>query len=263
MQTPDSKLSDELRSFSQLWKGGYFEGDPLDPLATSTYAEFGFISVLHATYLKCIKPYITPRTVALEIGPGRGAFTRTLIGASEVWALDALSAEHNGFWGYVGEHPHVHYYQVEDFSCSMLPENHFDYMFSFGCFCHVSFDGITQYAINLAPKLKSGAECFWMIADYEKFNATVTDLSRNSIFTRLLPGSRFAPLRAAWRWLARVNDPQQPKPADSDDLPRAEGRWYDAGTDRTCAMLESIGYEIVERDVGTLLRDPIIHFRKP
>jgi hypothetical protein len=41
------------------------------------------------------------------------------------------------------------------------------------------------------------------------------------------------------------------------------GRWYDARIDRTCAMLTNVGYEIIDRDVGTLLRDPIIHFRKP
>jgi hypothetical protein len=33
--------------------------------------------------------------------------------------------------------------------------------------------------------------------------------------------------------------------------------------DRACAMLESVGFEIVERDVEVIPRDPIIHFRKP
>jgi hypothetical protein len=47
-------------------------------------------------------------------------------------------------------------------------------MFSFGCLCHISFDGITEYATNLFPKLKSGCNCFWMIADYDKLN-TVPD----------------------------------------------------------------------------------------
>jgi len=46
-------------------------------------------------------------------------------------------------------------------------------MFSFGCLCHVSFDGITAYAQNLLPKLKSGAHCFWMVGDYKKFNAAI------------------------------------------------------------------------------------------
>lgn len=41
------------------------------------------------------------------------------------------------------------------------------------------------------------------------------------------------------------------------------GRWYNAGLERTCEMLCGRGYEIVESDVGSLIRDPIVHFRKP
>ena len=32
----------------------------------------------------------------------------------------------------------------------MLPENHFDFLFSFGCFCHISFDGIAAYMTRVA-----------------------------------------------------------------------------------------------------------------
>ena len=56
----DDRLKGELESFQKLWQGGYFEGNPLDPLASSAYVQLGFISILHATHLLCIKPYITP-----------------------------------------------------------------------------------------------------------------------------------------------------------------------------------------------------------
>ncbi len=49
----------------------------------------------------------------------------------------------------------------------MLPDNKFSYLFSFGCFCHISFDGITEYMKKLFPKLREGANCFVMVADYE------------------------------------------------------------------------------------------------
>ena len=39
----------------------------------------------------------------------------------------------------------------------MLPEDYFNYMFSFGCLCHVSFEGISEYAENIFPKLQIGA----------------------------------------------------------------------------------------------------------
>lgn len=160
-----TRLGKELASFQTLWEGGYYEGDPSDPLCRfPSYGVLNWMSSHHATYLRCIKPYIRKDTVALEIGPGRGCWTKTMLPAKEIYALDALPAEHNGFYSYLGHPPHVKYFQVDDFACEMLPENHFDYMFSFGCLCHVSFEGITAYAQNLYSKLKSGANCFWMVA---------------------------------------------------------------------------------------------------
>ncbi len=253
-----TRLSQELRSFQNIWQSGYFEGDPLNPIARSSYGDLGFMSTLHATYLCCIKPYVNQDTVALEIGPGRGAWTKTLLPAREVYALDALSAEHNDFHDYVGRHEHVKYFQVSDFKCEMLPENHFTYMFSFGCLCHVSFEGIEAYATHVFPKLRSGSHCFWLVSDYEKYNQAVSefpDLSvRNVIFRR--PKKNFLK-----NWFINQRRPRS-IPEDRHNSP-SPGRWYHAGVDRTCRMLESIGYAIVDPDVGTCHRDPILHFVKP
>lgn len=265
MNATEEKLGKEIANFNKVWRGGYYEGDPLEPLARSGYAQIGYMSILHATYLRCIKPYINAETVALEIGPGRGAWTKTLLNAKEVWALDAVSAEHTQFWQYLGDQPHVRYVQVSDFSCADLPDNHFNYLFSFGCFCHISFTGIEEYAKNLFPKLKSGADCFWLVADYDQFNRVAGNLERYSIWSAAAPvGRRFSPFRKMMEWLGQMdNKPQLMKP-DVDDQPNAEGgRWFHAGRDRTCEMLQKYGYEIADKDVGTVMRDPVIHFYKP
>ncbi len=73
------------------------------------------MSVLHATYQACIKPYVKQNSVILEIAPGRGGWTKAFLGAAEVWRLDALSAEHNAFWQHIGPANHMHYFQVNDF----------------------------------------------------------------------------------------------------------------------------------------------------
>ena len=269
MATP--RVDDRVASFQHVWKGGFYEGDPLDPMGLSTYGSLGFMSVLHATYLCCIKPYVTPVSVVLEIGPGRGAWTRTLLKAREVWCLDALSAEHNQFWEYVGPAPHVRYHQVTDFSCSGLPNDHFDYVFSFGTLCHIPFSGITEYVRNLWPKLRSGCEGFIMVADYAKYNRAVSNFKPYSawrVCDLIRPRRR---LKAAFwrravpyveRTALRYQDNFRLRPPDKDDTP-VPARWYDAGTERTCALLTSVGYEVVDPDVGVLHRDPVIHFRKP
>jgi hypothetical protein len=230
------KLKKELAAFADLWHGGYFEGDPLDPFTKSGYSGLGYMSVLHATYLRCIKPYVNETTIALEIGPGRGAWTRTMLPAKEIYALDAMPESHNCFYEYLGNPQHVKYFQVKDFSCSELPDNHFTYMFTFGCLCHVSFEGISQYAFNTYSKMKHGSDCFWMVADYDKYNRAMKTHLPERQHMRL--------------------DPEE------DHEPVHPGRWYHAGIDWTCAILEQAGYRIVDRDVGTILRDPIIHFRK-
>jgi hypothetical protein len=256
--TVEDRLNAELESFQTLWKGGYFEGQPLDPLGPSAYLHMGFISMLHATYLRCVKPYVNAQTVSLEIGPGRGAWTRCLLPSKEIYALDALSAAHNNIFAYLGNPKNLKYFQVSDFECRDLPENHFNFMFSHGCLCHVSFDGITQYAQNIFPKLKTGSNCFWMVADYDKYNRAYTNLSIWNALAGIVPAAGrplVEQLKQMTTKVARL-DP------DKDDTPEP-GRWYHAGTTRTCEMLQSTGYEIVDSDVGTNLRDPIIHFKKP
>jgi hypothetical protein len=66
-----SKQTAELESFRDLWHGGFFVADPTEKLAP-----FGLESMVgsyHVIYLACIRPWLTPRTHVLEIGPGRGA----------------------------------------------------------------------------------------------------------------------------------------------------------------------------------------------
>ena len=262
----ENLLSDELRSFQDIWKSGYYEGNPLDPLSSSTYQQIGYISVLHATYLKCIEPYIASDTVALEIGPGRGAWTKTMLQAKEVWAIDARSDKDNCFSEYLHNPENVKYIKINDFECKELPNDKFTYMFSFGCLCHVSFEGITEYAVNLYPKLIHGSNCFWMIADYDKYNNAMRSIDNLSIWTAVSPRSRkLALLKYMFGLFSKIERRrslnQQCKLPDKDNLP-SPGRWFHSGTERTCSMLTEAGYQIVSPDVGTILRDPIIHFRK-
>lgn len=263
-----SRLLREVQSFRgdrdgrPLWQGGYFEGDPLDPMGASSYGAGGYMSVLHATYLAAIRPYVGEDTVALEIGPGRGAWTRCLLPAREVWAVDVLSAEHNNFWSYVGNHEHVRYLQVDDFSCRDLPDDHFTYLFSFGCLCHVSFEGTRSYLENLWPKLRPGAECFVMVADYDKLNRAAVD-SRAILASRTAPsGKRGALIRAAWTLSGRNRLPWAQTPEDQDDEPRT-GRWYNTGAARLAAFLEDRGYVVRDADMNLTHRDPIVHFTRP
>ena len=258
---PQDKLSEEIKSFQGLWKGGYYEGDASDYLSRSAYGSFGYVSVLHAIYLRCIKPYINAETVALEIGPGHGAWTKAMLDSKEIWTLDALSAEYNQFFEYLNYPKNVKYFQVEDFECRELPENYFNYMFSFGCLCHVSFEGISEYAANIFDKMQSGADCFWMIADKQKYARFIEDADKFDIWNALAPKKGKFALRQLFKTFSKATRP----PFLTLDVfnEDSQGHWHDAGTERTCEMLEKVGYKIIEQDIGIIARDPMIYFVKP
>lgn len=258
MSTPS--LDSHLASFRQVWKGGFYAGDPLDRMR-SPYGLFGYVGVPHAIVLRCIRPYVHEDTVALELGPGRGAYTRALLGAASVWCLDALPAEHNKFWEYVGQRPNVHYFEVSGFGCEMLPEDGIDYMFSYDTLCHVPFEGIEAYATSLRSKLRPGAQCFWMVADFAKYRSFIEQ--RPSVAPALESQIGRPWLRRLISRVARqVEDRQLEKYRRFIETPEGpEGSWwYDAGTERTVEMLTRLGYHVVEADVEADPRSPIVHF---
>ena len=117
---------------------------------------------------------------------------------------------------------------------------------------------------NLFPKMRRGAKCFWMFADYDKYNRAVASLDGRGPVSvpRTLNGWRYSSRNRLRRVAsARVHRPI-PLVRDGDSTP-VPGRWYHAGAARMCAMLEENGYVVLDPDVGTCLRDPIVHFVRP
>lgn len=263
-----SRSNDEIASFQNIWKDGYFEGDPLDPMAPSTYGIAGYLSVIHVVYLMCVKPYINETTRVLEIGPGRGAWTRAILHHSpkNISCVDALTAEHNQFWEYIGNHSNVNYFVAKDFSLEMVENESIDYFFSLGCMCHISPEMVEEYIKNLSNKMCSGANGFMMIADYEKANAAVRNLPLLSCL-RILEniaflGRRYVPLK----FIARMIPPQltshlRIRETEEDMTPRP-GRWYNMGLNRAMEVLEQNGFIVISPDIDVLKRDPIIHFQR-
>lgn len=260
-------LQAELRSFQDIWPGGFFLGDPADP-AFGLWGLTSFIGVSHAIYLACIRPYVKPGGTVLEIGCGRGAWTKRMLAAREIYCLDALPPEHNCFFEYVGRHDRVHYVTVNDFSMKEVPLACIDFVFSYDALCHVSFAGICEYAGNLYPRMRPGAHGFWMVADYRKYNEFISHQDRYNVLQCLLPrqkhplarkllNSLFARLN---RWNARRHHLSFLS-ADEDELPRP-GRWYHAGLERTCDMLRQKGFTVLQEDMGFDPRSPLIHFCK-
>jgi hypothetical protein len=256
-------ITEQCEHFSTLWKGGYFEGDPLDPMGRSTYTRLGYMSVLYATYLCCIKPYVTADSTVLEIGAGRGAWTRTMLNAREIAVLEAVDAEHSGFWDYVGRHDHVQYHKVRNLSCDVLPNEHFSFFFTFGCFCHLPPAAVCEYMSKVHAKLRPGAHGFMMVADFDKYNDAVGNL-RCYADSRACAGRRFRPAAWLWELLWKTAWPANLHPITSRSTVKAmAGPWYHMGTHEACRILEELRYAVIDPDCGVNHRDPVIHFVRP
>jgi hypothetical protein len=262
-----AELQAELNSFQSVWPGGFFEGDPANP-AFGLWAITSFIGVSHAIYLSCIKPYVKADTTVLEIGCGRGAWTKLMLDAREIYCLDAQPPEHTRFFEYIGHHERIHYVTVSDFSMKDVPLDAIDFVFSYDALCHVSFAGINEYARNLFTRMRPGAHGFWMVADYQKYNQFVADQDRYNVLRSLLPRQKHPLFGAGLNWFFRRINRWNAKryhlralDLNEDDLARP-GRWYHAGLQRTCEMLKRNGFTIVQADQGLDYRSPLIHFCK-
>ncbi len=172
-----------------------------------------------------------------------------MLTAREVWCLDVNSAEHNQFWRHVGEdeqqHDKVRYFQVADFSCKELPEDYFDFLFSFGTFCHIPIEGQQAYFRNLLGKMRKGATAVVMIGDYDKYNAAVAAHGNLALTLRrypeaLMTGRRLVDIGRALADIATLVLGHRPigvlfDPMGSRDKSRtemAQGSWFHAGVRR-------------------------------
>jgi hypothetical protein len=174
--------------------------------------------------------------------------------------MDTLDAKHNRFWNHVGqEHenskylPLVMYLQVSDFSCTEIPDDHFDFLFSYGTFCHIPWEGQQLYYRNLFPKLRSGAMCFVMYAEANKYNKALLGY-QNMVITLDHPKDGIKRLSM---------------PASTQSIPKGDkdwawrNKWFSINPKELHRFLQDVGYQIINEDVGLNLRDPIIQFRKP
>lgn len=234
----------EIAAFvsSGVWKGGYYEGDPQDPHGDSSYhKKMSYkgqqYNPLFICYSECIAPYVFDKDV-LELGPGKGAWTKAIFShhPKSITCVDALPAEYNEFWEYVGVNDAINYFQIQDFNLSEIPDESIDYVFSFGVFCHISPLLVQEYLKNLYPKLRKGALCFIMYADYDKKN----------LFAQKFDMNQFE---------AKSNDlyyfRNKPSPC-----------WYHLGKERMNDALIEIGYKVISPDIEVNARDPIAFFIK-
>lgn len=110
-------------------------------------------------------------SITLELGPGRGSWTRALlqhVTAGEVHAVDFqdvtrwLDPAHYG--------GRLVTYQVADNTYECLPDDKFDFLFAWGVLCHWAQPDIEQILSKLRRKMRAGARALLGYAAWDKLD---------------------------------------------------------------------------------------------
>jgi len=235
------KLESEINSFQNLWQGGFRTG----------YS--------YKRNQKGIEDYLRKNLkgkCCLEIGCGGGQWSKFLYNLNifdKIYCVDVLSAEHNQFWEYVGndKKDKIEYFQVKDFSLSVIPEDSLDFVFSYDVFCHISYSGIEKYLENLYAKCKQDCELFIMYADPKKYLLNEPEHIwhvKESINYKGLGGEGYKDL---------IENCLE----DKDGIP-SPGRWYWIGIDNFLELCKKYNYNILNKDLDIDKTNPITLFSK-
>lgn len=117
-----------------------------------------------------LKPYLSPATTVLEIGPGGGRWTRYMLDAKKVYAVDYHQELLDELRSNYDSPKVVHILNNGD-DFPGVPDGSVDFLFSFGTFVHLDVDIIARYLQNMKPVLAEHANVVIQYSDKTKDKA--------------------------------------------------------------------------------------------
>jgi SAM-dependent methyltransferase len=165
----------ELEWMRTTFAAGYDSGDILSPkpnpvrvreeaLIGGSYREF---------FIKAVLPFLRPDSRVLELGPGRGSWTRALlehVPDGEVQAVDLLDVSE---WLDVSRYGgRLTLHQVDGLDLSVVPDDHFDLFFSFGVLCHHGTEQIGRVLAEARAKVRTGGVAVHQYGEWNKMYAS-------------------------------------------------------------------------------------------
>jgi SAM-dependent methyltransferase len=177
----------ELEWMRTTFAGGYESGDVLserpDPVRVREEALIG--GSYRECFLKAVLPFLRPDSRVLELGPGRGSWTRALLAhvpQGEVHTVDLLDVSEwldpREFGGRLTLH------QVADLDLSEVPDGYFDLFFSFGVLCHHGTEQIGRILASARRKTIPGGVAVHQYGEWNKLYASGRIVAHPDLPTR-------------------------------------------------------------------------------
>ncbi len=153
---------------------GYESGDVLapepDPVRKEEEDKIG--GSYRNVFYKGILPFIRPDSVVMELGPGKGSWSRPILDQIPYGKLYTVDFQDVTKWlqpeKYGGRLICV---QVKDNSFSALPDGTFDFFWSMGVLCHQNVEHLQEILTHSLQKMKLGGVAVHQYADWEKLSA--------------------------------------------------------------------------------------------
>lgn len=213
--------------FSDGYDSGNIEKGLSDPLILQEYEDSG--GNYKIIFDQLIKPHIKSNHQLLEIGPGKGSWTTSVLNhmsSGSLHAVDVLNLRDILFERCINAHNHLQFYQIDDFNYDIFKKNTFDFVFSMGVLVHLKLREIEKLLSVVKPKIKPGGKMVIHYSNWDKLDMY------------------------GWK-KARV-------PENFKENPEGEDVWW---TKNNCEIMgelfSKLGYNILELDTNHMKRDSI------
>lgn len=123
-------------------------------------------------FLEAIKPHLRQDSIVLELGPGRGSWSRAILRHIPKGKLYTADFVDTSRWlrpaDYEGR---VVNHRVQDNSFTCFEDGSFDFFWSFGVMCHQNPADIVDIMRHSRPKMKPGGIAIHQYGDWNKLDA--------------------------------------------------------------------------------------------
>ena len=183
-------------------------------------------------FTKALQPYLFPDAKVLELGPGKGSWTRAILRHIPQGELHTVDFQDVRPWLKPEDHAgRLICHRALDNTFEGLSDGFFDVFWSFGVLCHNEASSILQILTNARRKMKSGAVAIHQYGNWEKLETF------------------------GWN---RGGVPLEFKSKHDEEI------WWPRNDQRVMTRLATeAGWEILSADLDLLQRDSLILLRNP
>lgn len=183
-------------------------------------------------FKKALQPHLLPDAKVLELGPGKGSWSRAILRHIPEGELHTVDFQDVTPWLKPGDYSgRLICHRVQDNSFDGLPDGYFDVFWSFGVLCHNEASSIREILNRARSKMKPGAIAVHQYGNWEKLETFGWD---------------------------RGGVPQEFKSKTDEEI------WWPRNDQRLMSKLAiEAGWEVLSADLDLLQRDSLILLRNP